>query len=232
VLHLPAAVALGWLGLGDRLAVEGVRGTVWSGGAAAASIDDLHLGQLRWRFRPLALAIGRLDYRLEVSGPTLNFQGTVGPTAGGGLRISSAAGFVRLAALRALIPTMTTIGIDGTVNLAIERLVLAPLETPSTVNPTGLWPRTATGTVRAVDIVVPLIAEQPLGDFELDVSADPDGDDLLVDYRDVGGSLELAGTARLHPDGSFDRECNARARPGAPPKLVQAAPFICASSMF
>lgn len=234
LLNLPAGVAVGWAGLDEHLAMEGVRGTIWSGGATAASVDDVHIGQLRWRFRPLAMLRGRLDYEVEMSGPTLRLQGSLGPTAGGGVRVTDARGFVQMAALRPLIPSMAPLGLDGTLNMDIERLVLSPLEAVEGVpaNPAGVWPSEAAAAVRVMGVRIPLIGNDPIGDYQLDIQDDPEGRDLLVQYRDLAGPLELDGSARVRPDGTFDRQCTARARPGAPSRLVQAAPMICDESLF
>jgi general secretion pathway protein N len=231
ILHLPASLASRWLGSNARVAMAGVDGTVWSGGASSASVGSMHLGQLRWQFRPFSLFRGRLDYRLDVSGPTLNFQGRVGAAPGGRVQITDAIGFVRIAALRDLIPEMAAASLDGTLDLDIDHMLLVPAADGSDAR-IGLWPSKAQGRLRLVDVRVPLIGEAPIGNFELLVRDDTESDDILVDYRDLSGPLELAGDAKIHPDGTFDRACSARARPGAPARLAQAAPFICDSALF
>ncbi len=224
VLHLPANVAIGWAGLDEHIAMNGVSGTVWTGGAGAASVDRMHLGQLRWRFRPFALVLGRIDYQVEISGPTLRFSGALGPTAGGGVRVSGANAIVRLAALGEVIPAVENYSLDGTLDLNIDRLRLAPMEAARIeANPSGLWPRSAAGSVRIASLQIPRLGSGSLGDYQVEVRDESGSDDLLIDFRDLGGPLELSGNLRLHPDSTFEQECQAQARAGAPAMLIQLA---------
>jgi general secretion pathway protein N len=234
VLNLPAGVAVGWAGLDQRIAMEGVHGTVWSGGASAASVDGIYLGQLRWRFQPAALLAGRLSYHLAIAGPAMNVDGSVGPAGNGGVRLADAHGVMRMNVLSPLVPAMGTIGLDGTLDLDVARVVLVPTDAaagaPATVP--RLWPSDAQGTIRVKGVRISLLGAAPIGDYEVAIQSDPQAGDLLLDYRDLAGPLELAGNARVRPDGTFERQCTAKARPGAPPPVVQAAPFLCESALF
>jgi len=58
------------------------QGSVWRGEAAGVQVhgvaaQDLQLGRLNWRLRPLDLLTGRLAYRLELSGAGINAAGVL-----------------------------------------------------------------------------------------------------------------------------------------------------------
>lgn len=53
----------------DDLSLNGVSGSVFSGQAAQLVYQGLDLGPLHWQFRPFALLLGRIEYRIELKNP-------------------------------------------------------------------------------------------------------------------------------------------------------------------
>ena len=51
----------------EGVQLAGVDGSLWSGSAALVSASPLQLQDLRWRFRPLALVLGRAEVALEAA---------------------------------------------------------------------------------------------------------------------------------------------------------------------
>jgi general secretion pathway protein N len=84
VLTFPAARVSSMLQ--DRitdLSLNGVSGSVFSGEAAQLVYQGLDLGPLRWKFRPLALLLGRIEYRIKLTHPENHGQLNIGKTLSG-----------------------------------------------------------------------------------------------------------------------------------------------------
>lgn len=236
LVNLPARHVLGWIGLQDSVAMEGVTGTVWSGGAAAASVaagapgpqDDFYLGAVRWQFRPSALLVGRFEYAIAAEGgPRLaGLNGNVSPTGGQGVQLIDTTGRARLDAVAPLLAVPMLSGIAGTVEFDLRHVELVRGEQGAG------WPRRANGSVVLRNVAIPLLRGS-LGDYRIDFRDAADSNDVLVDYRDLdNGPLAIEGTAVLHPDGSLERRCTASVRDGAPAMLRQAVPMLCSEDMF
>jgi general secretion pathway protein N len=70
VATFPAAYVSGMLHRkGAELTLNGVSGSVFSGQAAQLVYQQMDLGPVHWQLRPLALLLGRFEYRLELSSP-------------------------------------------------------------------------------------------------------------------------------------------------------------------
>lgn len=235
VLHLPAANMFAWTGLSQTVAMQGVSGSVWSGSASAASValtgnqqgreaTSLYLGRVRWRFQPISLLVGRLEYLVEADGPTIaGLRGHVS-RAGDGVRLVDTRGRARIEAVAPLLSVPMLGGLTGTVDFNLEHVVLA-------TGANAGWPQRADGRLQLRTIGVPLLGSDPLGDF--DVVFRSEGEDVQVEYKDLAtGPLALEGTAALHADGSVERTCTASARAGAQTMLAQTAPLICSDQFF
>src|SRR5262245_49289954 len=68
LITLPARIALQWLAPED-VAVAGVSGTLWKGGAQVVQIRDAQLGSVEWDLHVLALFTARMsaDVKLKRS---------------------------------------------------------------------------------------------------------------------------------------------------------------------
>ena len=65
------------------LSLNGISGSVFSGGAAQLVYQGLDLGPLHWRFQPFALLLGRIEYRIELTHPDNHGQLSIGKTLTG-----------------------------------------------------------------------------------------------------------------------------------------------------
>jgi len=63
------------------LSLHAVTGSVYSGQARQLVYQGLDLGTLHWQFRPLALLLGRAEFRVELSHADNHGQGHIGVTA-------------------------------------------------------------------------------------------------------------------------------------------------------
>lgn len=235
VLYLPAANVIGWTGLDRRVALQGVTGTMWSGGASAARVDvgdggapgdSLYLGAVRWRFNLWSLFLGRLEYAFAADGgPAFSgVRGRVSP-AGDGVRLMETRGSARLEAVAPILALPTLSGMSGTVDFDLTHVVLTGADG-------GGWPRRANGNLVLRNVSVALLPGT-LGDYEITFRDEAGSDNVLVTYRDLSnGPLAIEGTATLRPDGTFERQCTASVRAGASPMLAQAVPMLCSDALF
>ncbi|WP_028006702.1 type II secretion system protein N [Solimonas flava] len=208
VLLAPAATLYGWLkpGLGDKVALAGVDGTLRDGSAAVVLVSGRPLAeQLHWRLRLSDLLLGRLGAELDSRGGVL-ISG----------HISKGYNSVRAADLRigaGLKPLLSAFGqpfapIDGQASLDLPTLKLL-----------DNWPVDANGTLRVQGLAWTL-AKEPivLGDYEATISRD--GSDMVALVHTLAGSLEVAGDARAKADRSYELHLQLRPKADAPP-LVQ-----------
>jgi len=65
------------------LSLGRVSGSVFSGQAAQLVYQGLDLGEVHWQFRPLALLLGRVEYRIELMSPANQGELSIGKTLTG-----------------------------------------------------------------------------------------------------------------------------------------------------
>ncbi len=67
----------------DGLVLQTVTGTLFSGRAGRLELQGIDLGPVSWAFRPAALLTGRLEYRLDLTGPLITGSTYAGAGLGG-----------------------------------------------------------------------------------------------------------------------------------------------------
>jgi len=65
------------------LSLNRVSGSIFSGQVAQLVYQGLDLGEVHWQFRPLALLLGRIEYRIELMSPANNGELSIGKTLTG-----------------------------------------------------------------------------------------------------------------------------------------------------
>jgi hypothetical protein len=210
----PAATAIRWFAP-EALRVTGATGTIWSGAAAAASVDNLSLRNLRWTIRGLALLIGRLSGTVEARLPTgfanARFSAGIGGTRLEDLQLSTS-----LDALSGVFP------IGGTTGSVSANFTELEIE--------GNWPTRVVGQARVSDLLVqPLTGPSDgliaLGSHQIDFVEGP-GTAIRGTIRDLGGPLEIAGTLTLDVDRTYALEGTLVPRASAQRVLVQSLDFV------
>jgi general secretion pathway protein N len=84
VITFPAARVSGMLlDQNTDLSLGRVSGSVFSGQAAQLVYQGLDLGEVHWQFRPLALLLGRIEYRIELMSPANQGELSIGKTLTG-----------------------------------------------------------------------------------------------------------------------------------------------------
>ncbi|MGB5717610.1 MAG: type II secretion system protein N [Gammaproteobacteria bacterium] len=179
------------------LSLHGVSGSAFSGQAAQVVYQGLDLGSVQWRFRPLALLLGHLEYRLELMHPDNHGQLHAGKTLTGRTYIHDMD--IQLLPDR-LINHYSPISIDtsGTMRLVFE-----------TFNPGADYSGAVEGRIEWQDAVILAPMSLVLGQLQLDVVTD-NGE--LVGQFSNGGDLGVSGDLALSPVYAY--RVNLLLRPG------------------
>jgi len=205
----PARVAYQWFAPGE-LKLGGISGSIWRGAAAQGSAGGVYLTNIKWRFRPLGLLTGKLQFATSSNPASGFFDADIALGAGGSFTLSDVAAAVPLSALADAFPLS---GIEGDVSLQFEELVIK-----------GGVPVEATGTINIANLVSRYLAPTPLGDFRAEFQTADDG--ILGSVEAVSGVLELAGTIRLTQDRNFKFVGQVAAKPNAPLSITQQLQFL------
>ncbi|MGB0218372.1 MAG: type II secretion system protein N [Sinimarinibacterium flocculans] len=208
VAHAPAASLLGWFA-GDRIPVQahGVSGSLLSGAATQISRGRQVVARdLRWRFAPASLLLGRASYAIATDSPPVLLDGVAGIGLGGTVRLKDtrASGDLRSLAGIAGLPF---IPVNGQVGLDLVSLTLV-----------DQWPRSAQGHLQVIGLSWALGREPVvLGDFEAQIEDAEDG--IVANVGTLKGAVEVRGSARLSNEGGYDVDLQLRAAPDAPPMV-------------
>ena len=168
----------------DDLSLNRVSGTAFSGQAAQVVYQGLDLGPVRWRFRPLALLLGRLEYRIKLKHPDNHGKFTVAKTLTGSTLVHD----LDLELLPArLINHYSPLAVDigGTMHLLFE-----------TFNPGTDFSGEVDGQLEWRDAVILEPVNMVLGQLSLDAVID-NGELVgrVVNGGDLGASGELSLSA-------------------------------------
>ncbi|MFO7286742.1 MAG: type II secretion system protein N [Gammaproteobacteria bacterium] len=212
----PAAAAYRWFAPAE-LRLVGIEGTVWSGRAALASVENFAMRDLRWSIDALPLLIGRVNGRVRASLGEGFVESIVKLSPSGDVELTDLRMSTSLASLASALPVGD---IRGQLAVMLERLELR-----------DGWPVDAAGQVRLARLSAPTFAPSgrgspvPLGDYEL-TFVGTEGDQVVASLRDAGGPLEVAGRVTLGDGRRYRLDARVAPRADASPELVRALDFI------
>lgn len=182
--------------------VYGLQGPWAAGQLSGITVNNRLVAQdLRWRFQPAWLLLGRASLWLEGGGQLATLQGraSASPLA---LRLSDfrIAGEVkRLAALA----NFSYLPVSGQAGAQIDSLI---------IKKSGI--DTITGRIDLRGLAWTLAREPlPLGDFQIELLTTPEA--LIAKVSSPSGPLEADGEARLFPDQRYETDIRVRPKPGA-----------------
>jgi len=183
VITFPAARVSGMLlDQNADLSLGRVSGSVFSGQAAQLVYQGLDLGEVHWQFRPLALLLGRVEYRIELMSPANQGELSIGKTLTGRTHVHDVDIELlpgRLVNHYSPMPVNTS----GMVRLVFE-----------TFNPGADYSGEVNGRLEWRDAVILEPINLVLGQLVLDVVTD-DGE--LVGRITEGGELGASGELAL-----------------------------------
>ena len=209
LVAFPARLAWQWIAP-PGIALQDISGTVWRGGAREANAGGVYLTDVRWRFHPLSLLGGRIEYRVGAQPVSGSLEADLSIAAGGAIRLQAVTASLPIAALGAFIEVT---GLSGDVSLQVEQLVIDD----------GL-PVDVAGRVGLANLVISPLAPTPLGDFEGTLET-VDGV-IRGEVADVSGVLDLRGSLELRPDRTYLFTGLIATRPGAPAAIEEQLQYL------
>lgn len=191
LMLFPAGHAYQWIGARVSLPVDlyQIDGSLWSGSARTAVIAGKPVGQLHWRFRPHALLLGRLEFRIDMQRDNGRFEGLAGRALNGSMYLRDARVDITLNEA-ALLAGYGDLGLAGRLDASIRQVRLGR---------DGLTGAEGLIEVAGAGIGPPLNVQ--LGGYAMEITS---GEDAIHGaLRDSGGPLQTEGTLLVNPDGSF-----------------------------
>ena len=210
VALFPARVAYK-LASPPHLALSGLSGTVWNGGADEFATNGVYLRNLEWRMRPLSLFAG--DAVFDVSGqPTSGFFESE-------VAVSLVGSTITLRNLTAALPLslfarpIGVPGLKGNASMQIEKLVLVNGRAQS-----------LDGSMDVASLVVPALARTPLGGYRADFFTQGDG--IVASVEDTDGVVDLAGSLQINRDKTYSFRGLVMAKTNTPDSLRQRIDYL------
>lgn len=212
IATMPATLVLHWAEpalarLPQKLLLQGVDGTLWSGRAVQASLRGIPLGALQWDISPWSLFIGRFTVELKLNNADDYLDGELSSSFDGGrVQLREVKGQLPALLMKSFVPSLPIVP-SGSLAVNMDEAVLEAARLRSL---TGriVWNR---GGVTA-----PLALE--FGDLLAEFSSNENG--ISGSIKDSGGPLQLAAELKLGADGSYTLTGKSAARSGAAPALA------------
>lgn len=210
---LPAGVVLSRLAP-PGVTAAGVSGTFWQGQAQVLQVGGLQLGSLEWDVHALALLAARLRADVKLTRTDGYAQGEVSLSPGGRVDLAQVSGSLPVGALP---PGLAPGGWTGTVTVKFAELSIEE----------G-WPRSAEGTLEALDLTGPANNPATIGSYKVTFPAEqpaPAGT-LTGALNDLGGPLQISGKVQLSKDRGYLVEGLIAPRADAPVKVTRALEYL------
>ena len=192
------------------IALSGFEGTIWRGSARHMMAGGVYVGNFNWRIRPLRLFTGKLAFGIEGSPPSGFIESEFAIGFGGDIFLSD---------LRSSIPVETLQqvskiqGLRGNASIRFERLQLS-----------NGWPVSARGTLDVSALLIPLVAQTPIGDFRAEAFTQEDG--VVVSIEDIDAVVDLAGSLNISSDRQYRFVGLVAAKPETPEQIRQQLQFL------
>lgn len=206
----PAGTAVRWFAP-PGVALNGIQGTVWAGGAQGGSIGGLPVQDVRWRLRPWALLTGAVGANVEARLAD-GFVSTAVTASQGRVRFTDLRGGTSLATLATVLPVR---GVRGQVSVAMPAVEIE-----------NGWPSRVQGELKLAALeVAPFMPSGSnnmigIGDYTVTFGEAPPRS-IAARFIDNGGPLEVAGTLLVNASREYTLDALIKPRAGAPDALVE-----------
>ncbi len=193
ILQTPLAWLVARLPTDSPIQLRQAGGSAWNGSVRQviwqAETDRIDLGRLSWKWRPGELLDGRIGFDFELGRATRTINGSV--TLGrNSLALNNVRGKVDAALLGFVSRPLSLLQPQGNLLLDVASLSLARKR----IHGSGRleWRDGQSGIVAA-----------PLGDYQVELSTDPDGRRALINVHTLQGPLSMNGNAEYLPGKEF-----------------------------
>jgi general secretion pathway protein N len=214
---VPAGAAIRWLGP-ESVRATGITGTLWEGAALGIDLGGTRLGETQWDFSPLRLLTGRLAGSVTTRLGEGVAKGNVSLGVTGAIACFACSYEGPAAGLQPVVPALGSVG--GRVVIEVEVIEIDE----------G-WPTRAVGAATLSDAALAQAGggtDATNAAFTASFASDPVEESGLIEasVQDAGGPFELNARLLLMPPGSFELTGRIKARPGAPPEIINALALL------
>lgn len=207
---LPAEKALAWWGeeMGAEVRLLGPQGGIASGHAAGIVIDDVQLGETRWRLRFISLLKARVGFTIQTEVDRRPSQAVVEFGLGGTTHIHDLQADVAIRSILPLLARGLILPVDGYLQadipyLRIRQQQLTEAEGQLLLSDAG-W-----------SLIRPPLA---LGSYGLLLTTEDD--EVVASISDAqGAAADAQGAIRLDASGAYTVDLQLRAKAGADQRL-------------
>ena len=189
---IPAAQIESWTRSDTRpLQFDGLSGTLWAGHADTLRHPQITLNRVRWRLRPSALFLGRLEYRVRFTNAGERGEMRIGKDIFGRIHLGKGDLQLQAGRLDSLV-TVLPLHFGGSMDIQISDGVISDSE--RWISGTLVW-RKAGISAQSVSV--------PLGALQLSLERKDDGvSGNLVDLAD-SGPFDVDALLLVAADGSY-----------------------------
>ena len=209
VVMFPARIAYHWASP-PFVAMSGIHGTVWNGGAREFSTNGVYLRDLRWTMRPLGLLGGKAAFAVSGSPVPGFLEADLAVSLSGKITLSHLTASVPLAMFER---ASNVPGLRGSASLEIERLELVDGRATA-----------LDGAIDVANLMLPMIARSSLGGYRAEFFTQDNG--VVASVEDANGVVDLAGSLQLNQDKSYTFLGQVAARPNTPESLRQQLRYL------
>jgi general secretion pathway protein N len=209
LVFFPARVAYRWF-VPDGVLLSGISGSIWSGSARAAQAGGVHVRDLTWHMRPLALLRGKLGYAIEAIPGSGFVDGNLAVGVTGIVTFTDLRASMSLQSIRQSIGIP---GLQGSVNVQFERLVID-----------AGFPVTADGSLEVSDLVAPMVHRASIGGYRAEFFTQDSG--VMASVEDTDGLVDIAGILQVSADRSYKFVAQLAPKSNTPSGLRQQMQFL------
>ncbi|MDH3429053.1 MAG: type II secretion system protein N [Gammaproteobacteria bacterium] len=209
IVFFPARVAYRWLAP-DGIALAGISGSLWNGGALEGQANGIYLRDIAWRVQPLKLFTGKLGFSIEAAPPSGFVDANVAVGIGGTVTLTGVKASLTLQSLQTIVRMP---GLRGNVNAQFDRLIID----------SGL-PVAADGVVEVADLVAPAVNQASIGGYRAEFFTQESG--VMASVEDTDGVIDLAGSLQISSDRSYQFIAQLAPKDNTPASVRQQMQFL------
>jgi len=212
VAGIPAQAYRWFAGASSPLHLYQPTGTLWQGRASMLELSGASFEDVDWRLRLLPLALGRIEFALQMSRGRGSVQGTLGRGLGGAVYARDLTLRMPVAEFSALIGHPVS-DLKGNIDINLPRIGIRNHKLSEVA-----------GTVQITDSGLGPPANVALGGFVLRLETGSNG--MRGVLKDLGGPLQADGVVTVQPDGNYQFTGNLAVRDPSRADLAQALNFL------
>jgi general secretion pathway protein N len=192
---------------GLPLVIGHLSGTIWHGEAGQVNFRKVPLGPAKWRFVPLGLLYGQIQYSIEISHPDLDLNGYIAKSL-------LSKGFTLLE-INGRLPVDSALKLTDQGDLKASGQLELDLAKLQVSNRRIVL---AEGEIRWLDAGIERPFRVDLGNLQFNLSGDEQT--FFTAIRELDGPLQVNGDFNLLPDGSYRLQGTVKASNGANAELT------------